>query len=271
MTRLGTIIDRKFENHTVSNGDGYTILSSPGNFRYPTATNTTGVPVFDGFDAGNYTACFVGITDADTAAELVVLTGLHANERIFGLSYSDVDGDSIQVQFFSVSPGSPLSAGTPYVWETGQTLSIDLFYPLRQRQDQVDDTAGRFLYASGVLTSGSAGSGGSGITAAQHAALRQLIHLADGGGPFEQFSSGAYREILPSGAAFPTSVTWYEDSSKAKKIVEKSYTYDSNQNPITITWKAYDTDGSTVLATVSDAITYDGSTPFEDNRTRSIS
>ncbi len=108
------------------------------------------------------------------------------------------------------------------------------------------------------------------ITAAQHAALRQLIHLADGvGGPFEEFLSGAYREILPVADPFPTSVIWWENSAKLKKIVEKTLTLNANKTPSTIEWKVYDTDGSTVLATVTDAITY--SAVFELSRTRTIS
>lgn len=108
------------------------------------------------------------------------------------------------------------------------------------------------------------------ITAAQHAALRQLIHLADGvGGPFEEFLSGAYREILPVADPFPTSVIWWENSAKLKKIVEKTLTLNANKTPSTIEWKVYDTDGSTVLATVTDTITY--SAVFELSRTRTIS
>ncbi len=103
-----------------------------------------------------------------------------------------------------------------------------------------------------------------------HASLRELIHLADGvGGPFEEFASGAYREILPAADPFPTSVIWWESSSKSKKIVEKTITRNPNKTPSNIEWKAYGADGSTVLAVVSDDIIYDG--VFELNRTRTIS
>lgn len=105
------------------------------------------------------------------------------------------------------------------------------------------------------------------ITEQQHKTLRQLIHLADGtGGPYEGFTSGAYREII--GGAFPTSVTWYDSSAKAKKYVEKLITYTPNKNQSSVTWNVYDVDGTTILATVSDAITY--STFFETSRVRSI-
>lgn len=109
--------------------------------------------------------------------------------------------------------------------------------------------------------------GGTGLTAASHATLRQLIHFIDNG-PAEGFASGAYREILPAADPFPTSVTWYDDATKAKKLVEKLLTY-TGAFPTTIQWKIYDTDGSTVLATVTDAITYSGA--FETSRTRTIS
>lgn len=104
----------------------------------------------------------------------------------------------------------------------------------------------------------------------EHASLRELVHLADGvGGPFEEFVSGAYREIMPFADPFPTSIIWWESSSKAKKIVEKTITRNPNKTPSTIEWKAYDTDGIKVVATVSDAITYSG--VFELDRTRTIS
>jgi hypothetical protein len=105
------------------------------------------------------------------------------------------------------------------------------------------------------------------ITEQQHKTLRQLIHLADGqGGPYEGFTSLAYRETL--GGAFPTSVTWYNDSTKARKIVEKAITYTGSRQISTVTWRVYDVDGVTVLATVADSVTY--STFFETSRVRSI-
>lgn len=108
--------------------------------------------------------------------------------------------------------------------------------------------------------------GGSGITEGAHQALRQLIHFIDDG-PASGFASGAYRETLPASNPFPTSATWYEDNTKAKKIVEKLITY---TGPIatTVQWKVYDTDGTTVLATVTDSVSYSG--VFETSRTRTI-
>ena len=103
----------------------------------------------------------------------------------------------------------------------------------------------------------------------QHAALRQLIHLADEGGPFELFADGSFLETLPAGNPFPTSAIWYTDATKSAKIVEKLITRNPNQTPSTIVRKVYDTDGSTVLATATDTISYSGI--IEISRTRVLS
>jgi len=105
------------------------------------------------------------------------------------------------------------------------------------------------------------------LTQDKHKSLRQLVHLAHNG-PYEGFQSGLYKEVLPSGSPFPTSITWWDSSSKTKKIVEKTISW-SGAFPVSITWKAYSSDGSTVLSTVTDSITYKG--PFEISRTRSVS
>lgn len=107
------------------------------------------------------------------------------------------------------------------------------------------------------------------LTSSQHAPIRQLIHFIDDG-PAEGFASGAFKETHNS--FFPTASIWYTDSSKADKIVEKTINRSapsgSNLKPNPITWKMYDVDGSTVLVTVQDDITYSGIK--EVSRTRII-
>ena len=106
-------------------------------------------------------------------------------------------------------------------------------------------------------------SGGGGITEAQHKALLQLIHFIDEG-PAEGFASGATKTV--TGTVFPTQELWFR--ADATKIVEKNITW-TGALPTTIEYKIYAADGSTVLATVSDAITYSG--VFETGRTRTLS
>lgn len=104
------------------------------------------------------------------------------------------------------------------------------------------------------------------ISAYDHERLRQLIHFLDNG-PGKGFATAAYREILPAGEPFPTSVIWYTDSTKAQKIVEKLYTL-TGIFPTSITWNMYDVDGITIVESITDTIIYSG--PFEISRTRVI-
>jgi hypothetical protein len=116
--------------------------------------------------------------------------------------------------------------------------------------------------AQQVLEDIDAAVSGGGLTAAAHKALRQLIHFVDDG-PGSGFTSGAYKET--EAVVFPTYEIWWESSSKLKKIVS----LDTTWTGILITtevWKVYDTDGSTVLVTMTDTITYSGI--FEATRTR---
>lgn len=104
---------------------------------------------------------------------------------------------------------------------------------------------------------------GAGLTADQHKTLLQLIHFIDEG-PAEGFASGATKTV--TGTVFPTQILWRR--ADATKLVEKNLTW-TGAFPTTIQWKMYDVDGSTVLATVTDTVSYSG--PFETGRTRAIS
>lgn len=103
------------------------------------------------------------------------------------------------------------------------------------------------------------------LSAVDHEKLRQLVHLAEEGGPFEGFPS-AVRDIGPAGNAFPTGSIWWTDSTRQQKIVEKIITRNANQTPKTIQWKVYVSGSNTVAASVTDTITYNGI--FETSRTR---
>jgi hypothetical protein len=104
---------------------------------------------------------------------------------------------------------------------------------------------------------------GGGLSEEQHKDLHHLIHFIEDG-PADGFTSGAYRET--TGTVFPTSIIWYEDDTKAKKLVERTITW-TGVNATTDEWKMYNSNGS-LTVTVSDAITYSGI--FETDRTRTI-
>jgi len=105
------------------------------------------------------------------------------------------------------------------------------------------------------------------ITTSGHKTLRQLIHFISEG-PAGGFVTGAYRETLPAAGPFPLNVTWYTDSGKTQKIVEKIITRNIQQIPTQIHWKMYGTDGITVVEEAIDIIAYSG--VFETSRTRTI-
>lgn len=106
------------------------------------------------------------------------------------------------------------------------------------------------------------------LSARKHENLRQLIHFIDDG-PTQSFSNGSFREILPLGDPFPTQVVWWESSSKIRKILETNITRNANKMPYIIEWVLFDSDGTTILESVTDNITYINGV-FEQGRTRTI-
>jgi len=109
---------------------------------------------------------------------------------------------------------------------------------------------------------------GSGVTEAAHKTLLQLIHFLDEG-PAKGFTSGATKTV--TGGLFPTLIEWKRQDGTL--LVEKTITRSgggaTKMKPTPVVWKLYDTDGTTVLETVSDVITYGGIN--ETGRVRTIS
>lgn len=91
----------------------------------------------------------------------------------------------------------------------------------------------------------------AGMTEAQHAALRQLIHFVSEG-PGSGFASGAVRTVESVNFALqPTEIVWYTNAAKTERIVDQIITYDA-VFPATFQWRMYATDGSTILTTLTD-------------------
>ena len=107
--------------------------------------------------------------------------------------------------------------------------------------------------------------GAGGLTVAAHKIVRHGIHFIKDG-PAEGFTSGAYKETTWSGIKATLEV-WYESVSKAKKIVSLETTWTGIKKTAE-ELEIYDTDGSTVLFTITDAITYTGLK--ETSRTRTV-
>jgi hypothetical protein len=86
-----------------------------------------------------------------------------------------------------------------------------------------------------------------------------------------QHPAGTYAEYeRVSGKVFPWRITWYTDSTKTIKLVEKEFTYGTNKPvPTTITMRLYNgTVANTVVRTITDTISYNQI--FEVSRTRVV-
>ena len=67
--------------------------------------------------------------------------------------------------------------------------------------------------------------------------------------------TSGYQELLPLGSIFPTTETWYVDSSKTHKIIEKNITWTKGA-PTIILYKIYAADGITINKEMRDEISY---------------
>jgi hypothetical protein len=138
------------------------------------------------------------------------------------------------------------------------------FYP--QGAATSDEVAGVERDGSGNLILKDANAGSIPLNTVSsisgHSALLQLIHFIDEG-PASGFTTGATKTT--TGTVFPTQNLWKR--ADATKLVEQNITW-TGVNPTTIQWKIYAADGTTVLATVTDTISYSG--VFETGRTRAI-
>lgn len=152
-------ISRALFNQAVAASNTLITPTSAGNLQHSSAANITGIPTFDfGPFAGDYTSTFVLITDG-YSNEMHVLTGPHAGERIFGLTYAgaSTSPNSVEVRFFSAPIGGLLNGSTitPYTWEANQPTSINLGYAYNERLDQLDANAFRTVPTLGLISDAS--------------------------------------------------------------------------------------------------------------------
>ena len=200
-----------------------------------------------------------------------IITGLDhpvsAGDRVLLTGTSAGAADGYFVVNVAITDTS-FSVTTSIAASTGGTIYF--MHPSGAKSIGYDDSLQTLISANNIqdaITSLAGEISAGGITANQHKTLRHLIHFINEG-PGDGFASGAYKTTLPAGDPFPTSIIWWESSAQTEKIVEKTLTLNPNKTPSQIEWKMYDINGVTVLATITDSITYSGI--FEINRTRSI-
>lgn len=94
-----------------------------------------------------------------------------------------------------------------------------------------------------------------------------MQHFIDDG-PSVGFGTGTYKEVLPSGSPFPTQYIWWDSAAKLRQIIRLEVTRSAGWKPTTENWKLFNEDGSSIIETVSDSISYSGA--FETARARII-
>lgn len=136
-----------YENAVVAAGNTYFLISDPsGGLPYADNIDRTGIPLFDGYDAGDHESTRVDIVDGTNGAVLEVLAGTYAGWKIYGRARqggAGVDGYSFEVEFRAVEDGADLSTSVAYSWEAAQTTTIDFYYPFRKRLDDIPENAFR--------------------------------------------------------------------------------------------------------------------------------
>lgn len=82
---MALVENRRHPADTVAEGDTNTVITDTGNMQYADATDRTGIPLFDGADAGDHLATYVEIIDPTTEAGL----------EVKGYAVGEIDADSV--------------------------------------------------------------------------------------------------------------------------------------------------------------------------------
>lgn len=150
--------NRIFYSQAVAATDTLVTLSSAGNLKHASTTDLSGVPCFDVAPyVGDFTSCYVFITDTAQNDQIVVQAGIHKGELIFGVTNNgaSTSPNSVEVVFYSVPiGGDPVSGSTLYTWETGQPTTINLTYGFGQRADTLNVNALRTTQGLNVVSDG---------------------------------------------------------------------------------------------------------------------
>lgn len=148
------VINRVFRADGVTLGDGYSTITSAGNFTYADSVDKTGVPINDGFDAGNHSATYVEIINPVNENYLVGVGGATDGYRIFGRTRQGTTGvepNSVEIEFRAIPIGADITSSVSYTWDSGQPITVDFYYGFRERADQLTETAFRTTLVNGLF------------------------------------------------------------------------------------------------------------------------
>jgi hypothetical protein len=167
----------RYYNLPVVAGNTHITLTSAGNLKHADVVNITGVPINDGYDAGNLEATFVCILNDGYASEMVVLAGVYEGWRIYGRTRAGagVSPNSVEIEFRAVQLGYPLSTSVAYTWEADQGTEIHVIIGYRTGLDSLSDTVFRRLLINGIVYGGQGG-----VSLPDATEIGQFLYSVDG-------------------------------------------------------------------------------------------
>jgi hypothetical protein len=148
------IINKVYRADPVAFSDTFSLITATGFIQYADAINRIGVPIFDGFDAGDWNSTYIEIINPLTENMLLAVGGAQDGYRIFGRTRqgsTGVEPNSVEVQFFAVPLGAVITSATAYTWDGYQPTTVDYYYPYRTRADQLDENAFRTTLINGLF------------------------------------------------------------------------------------------------------------------------
>lgn len=149
------VVNRVYRADNVIAGDGYSTITSTSQLQYADSVDRTGVPIWDGFDAGNWEATYVEIINPITENYLLAVGGITDGYRIFGRTRQGTTGvepNSIEIEFRAVPLGADVSSSVAYTWDAAQPTTVDYYYGYRERSDQLTETAFRTTLVNGLFS-----------------------------------------------------------------------------------------------------------------------
>lgn len=144
---IAFVFDKIDRGVSVAESDTSVTITMPGSLKHADSDDTTGVPIFDGFDADNHNGTFVKIVDASNGQTLTVQSGGNAGKLVYGRTKkgSSTSPNSVEIEFRAVGFNQDLEDSVSYAWEGAQPTSVNLIYGYRERLDRLDENAFRMV------------------------------------------------------------------------------------------------------------------------------
>lgn len=197
------VINRVYRADPVSMGDTFSLISAPGLIQWADFTDRTGVPINDGFDAGNDSATYVEIINPATENYFTAVGGGIDGYRIFGRTRAGTNGvepNSVEVEFRAVKLGLDISASVPYTWDGYAPNIVDYYYGYRERADQLTETAFRTTLVNGLFADSSSSANINNILTTIGTVVGDTYLTLNNTGPYYVFNN------LPDGTPSITEV-----------------------------------------------------------------